>query len=149
VNGNLAGNTTMNMRKLIAPLFIMLLALTSCDNNDLLQSEEKVNTQLKGTWKKVKASSVEQFENWKFENGTVTITKEMKDPDTTFVDHGNYSVTTKFSKSYVTISGLTCEHLEYWDLNRQWTVAEISGSVLYLSTTNSHGSIISREFVKN
>jgi hypothetical protein len=138
----------MNMRKLITPLFIMLLALTGCDNNDLLQSEDKVNSQLNGRWKKVGASSAEQYENWKFENGTLTITKELNDPDTTLIDHGTYKVTTKFSKSYVTVSGLSSDILEYWDLNRQWTIAEVSSSVLYLSTTNPSGAIISREFVK-
>lgn len=138
----------MNMRKLIAPLFVMLLVLTGCENNDLLQSEEKVNSQIKGTWKKVKASSVEQNEDWKFDNGTLTISKKINDPDSIVVDHAQYTVTTKFSKSYVTISGLSSYYVEFLDLNRQWTIAEISGNVLYLSTTNSQGAIISREFVK-
>jgi hypothetical protein len=141
--------TTMNMRKLITPLFIMLLALTGCDNNDFLQSEDKVNGQLKGTWKKVLGSSTDTNEKWNFENGTLTITKISNDPDTTIIDRGKYSVVTKFSKVYVTISGFSSEWLLYNDLNRQWTVAEISGSVLYISTTNQTGAVISREFVKN
>ena len=127
----------------------MLLALTGCDKNDLLQSEDKVNGQLNGRWKKILASSADPFEKWKFENGSLTITKDFNDPDTTIVDHGRYSVTTKFSKMYLTISGLTSDQLEYWDLNRQWTIAEISWYVLYISTTNTTGAIISREFIKD
>jgi hypothetical protein len=138
----------MNMRKLFAPLIIMLLALSSCDNNDLLQSEDKVNSQINGRWKKIWASSAEPYdEKWKFENGSLTITRETN--DSTYVDHGQYSVTTKFSKCYISISGFTSEMLEFNDLNRKWTIADISGSVLYISTTNSGGAIISREFVKN
>ncbi|MEP7263571.1 MAG: hypothetical protein ABI772_03695 [Bacteroidota bacterium] len=140
------------MRKLITPLFIMLLALTGCDNNDLLQSEDKVNSQINGRWKKVWGSSTEPYnEKWKFDNGSLTITREARSTDTTIttVDHGQYTVITKFSKCYITISGLTSETLEYWDLNRKWTIADVSGSVLYISTTNVGGAIISREFVKD
>lgn len=140
------------MRKLITPLFIMLLALTGCDNNDLLQSEDKVNSQINGRWKKVWASNTEPYnEKWKFDNGSLTITRETHATDTTIttVDHGQYSVTTKFSKCYITISGLSSETLEYWDLNRKWTIADVSSSVLYISTTNLGGAIISREFVKD
>lgn len=141
------------MRKLITPLVIMLLALTGCDNNDLLQSEDKVNEQINGRWKKIWASSSEPYvENWKLENGTITINRTVKvseTKDTTIVDHGTYSIVTKFSKSYINITGLSSEDLEYWDLNRDWTIAEVSNRSLYLSTTNPQGAIISREFVKN
>jgi hypothetical protein len=140
----------MNMRNLLlTSLFLGLLVSAGCEKQELLQSEDKVKAQLNGRWKKVLSSSAESYEKWKLDNGTVTITKEFKDPDTTVVDHGSYSVTTKFSKSYITFSGLTSDKLEYWDLNRQWTIAELSGTVLYLSTTNSGGAIISREFVKD
>jgi hypothetical protein len=140
----------MNMRKIIAPLLFSILAIAGCENNDLLQSEDKLNEKINGHWKRVKASSEDTREHWKFDNGTLTITKESSDPDTTLVDHGKYSITSKFSKSYVTISELTLDFADTKaaDLNRQWTLAELSGTVLYISTTNQSGSIISREFIK-
>ena len=151
IGGNLTWpQTTMNMRNLLfTSLFLGLLVTAGCDKNELLQSEDKVKGQLNGRWKKVLASSAESNEKWKLDNGTITITKEYRDPDTTVVDHGTYTVTTKFSKSYMTITGLESERLEYWDLNRQWTIAELSGTVMYLSTTNTGGAIISREFIKD
>ena len=124
-----------------------LFLLTGCENNDFLQSESAVNAKLQGRWKMYGPSSVDPNQQWKMDNGVLTITTRIEGVDST-IDRGFYSVLTKVSKCYVTISGLTVPELYPSDLNTRWNIAELSGNVLYLCATNPGGSIISREFVK-
>jgi hypothetical protein len=135
------------MRKLFIPLILSLFFLTGCENTDFLQSESAVNAKLNGKWKLYLSSATDPNQNWSMENGTLTITTKINGEDS-IVDKGHYTVLTKISKCYITISGITEESLLPGDLNTRWNIAELTGKVLYLSTTSPTGSLISREFVK-
>ena len=139
--------TTTNMRKLIIPLLFSLFLITGCENNDFLQSESTVNSKLNGRWKRYLSSSTDPNQYWKMENGNLTIITRINEEDS-IVDHGHYTVLTKISKCYITISDLSSPALLPGDMNTRWNISELTGSVFYITTTNQSGSVISREFVK-
>ena len=136
------------MRKLFIPLVFSLFLLTGCENNDFLQSESTVNGKLNGTWKKYDSNSTDPNQKWKMENGSLTITMKMPNGEDSIVDHGHYTVLTKFSKIYLTISDISVLALKPQDLNTRWNISALNKTQLYLSATNNGGALISREFVK-
>lgn len=128
------------------------LVLTGCDSNDLFQSEKKMESKIQKSWLYVYPNLTDtRKEIWSFANGSVAVTFKLNaNTDTTIV--GTYSVDTKVSKAYVhlsgfTYSGYTNSGFLSEDLNRKWTVSELSGDVMYLSATDSKGSIRSLEFI--
>jgi hypothetical protein len=135
------------MRNLFIPLLFSLFIMTGCENNDFLQSESTVSSKLNGRWKMYKSSSVDPNQYWKMDNGNLTIITRVNDEDS-IVDHGHYTVLTKISKCFMTISDLSQPELLPHDLNTRWNISELNGSVLYLTTTTNTGAVISREFVK-
>lgn len=134
------------MNKLFIPLLFALFLVTGCENNDFMQSESSVRARLQGRWKMHGSSLKDTKETWNMDNGTLTITKYSGED--TLIDRGLYTVLTKFSKIYVTFTGLSREELRPWELNTRWNVSALTGSVLYISTNNQGGAIISREFLK-
>ncbi len=128
-------------------MLFSLFLMTGCENNDFLQSESTVNAKLNGTWKRYLSTDPKQ--SWEMSNGSLKITQYGGPEDTIkFVDYGHYTVLTKFSKIFVTFSDITNLNLEPGDLNTRWNISELTGGVLYLSTTSQSGSVIAREFVK-
>ena len=141
------------MQKLIYILMCTLL-LAGCENKDLLQSDKKIREQLENkTWKRIAPSSQDYRELWTFKEGKMNITWDKNSNDTiesSEVITGNYSVSTKVSSSYVTISGTPLTNLtgfEHIDLNLKWTVAEINDKVLYLSAATETGTVKSLEYI--
>lgn len=135
------------MKKLFYALTLCSFLLAGCDNKDLLQSEEKVREQLENkNWKRIAATPNEDFhEIWVFKEGKLEIQKDSSDLN------GTFTVSTKFSSSYVSLTGFPSEHnlagLHFTSLNLRWTIAEINDNVLYLSAANEAGTIKSLEFV--
>ena len=143
------------MQKLIYILMCTLL-LAGCENKDLLQSDKKIRQQLEAnTWKRIAPSSQDYHELWTFKDGKTNITWDKYKNgtiDTTVIYKGMYSVSTKTSSSYVSISGMPLTNLtgfERIDLNLKWTIAEINGNVLYLSAATETGTVKSLEYIKN
>ena len=134
------------MNKLFTPLLLALFLITGCENNDFMQSESTVRARLQGSWKMHGSTLQDTKETWKMDNGTLTITRYSGED--TLTDKGLYTVLTKFSKIYVTFSGLTEDDFRPWELNNRWNISALTGSVLSISTKNAGGAIISREFVK-
>ncbi|MBK9399626.1 MAG: hypothetical protein IPN36_01855 [Bacteroidetes bacterium] len=146
-------------------LFILagLLSMTfiSCEQNDLLLSEKKLNEKIQKTWKVLYANSNDSREKWTFSNGEVLLNYDKDYPslDTTinYTFIGNYSIDARFSKAYVKLSGFSFpDSLQFTnsaftdeDLNRVWTIVMLDGDVLYLSATDNRGAIRSLEFVKD
>lgn len=126
---------------------MLMITFSSCEQNDLLMSEKKLEADLQKTWKLLYANSNDSKETWTFFNGTVTLQVE----DRTYT--GTYSVDAKFSKSYVKLDnfsydGYTNSGMAADDLNRAWTIVVIKDNVLYLSATDARGAIRSLEYVK-
>ncbi len=138
-----------------------LLSMTfiSCEQNDLLLSEKKLNEKIQKTWKVLFSNSNDSKERWTFSNGEVVLNYDKVYPDTTinYSFIGNYSIDARFSKAYVKLSAFSFpDSLKFTnslftaeDLNRAWTIVMLDGDVLYLSATDNRGAIRSLEFVKD
>ena len=135
------------MQKLFYTLMLCSFLLAGCENNDLMQSDKKVREEIENKdWKRVAPSPNQDYkEIWHFSEGKGIL--YMVDDTLSFT----YSIDSKFSSSYVTITGLpypnTITGLENVNLNLKWTVAEISDKVLYLSAATESGTIKSLEYV--
>ncbi len=135
------------MQKIFYTLTLCAFLLTGCDNKDLMQSDKKIREQLENkNWKRVAPNPTDDYkEIWSFTEGKGHIYMA-DDTISTF-----YSVDSKFSSSYVTISGIpypnTLTGMENVNLNLKWTIAEINEKVLYLSATTESGTLKSLEFV--
>ena len=146
------------MQKLIY-ILVGTMLLAGCDNKDLLQSEKKIKEQLENkNWKRIGAHPDAYYETWLFKDGTLALVKDkngngiIDSVDKDIHVNANYSVDTKFSSSYVTLSGIPLDINLYGyegeNMNYKWTIAEINDKVLYLSAANETGTIKSLEFVK-
>jgi hypothetical protein len=128
------------------------MVLAGCENNEILLSEKKLNSELNGTWKIVAPRpSVDFTETWVFSGGSTAVSSSKN--STSMNVSGRYSVDAKFSKAYIDLSGYNYNSMLYSgfsaaDLNRKWTLVELSEKVLYISATDDRGAIRSIEFVK-
>ena len=134
-------------------VFLTGLFLSGCENNEILLSEKKLNQEITGTWKIVAPRPSADFvETWIFENGANTVSSSNANSPNLNAT-GGYSIDAKFSKAYISLSGFSFSgrlHSGFTaaDLNRKWTLVELSESVLYISATDDGGAIRSMEFVK-
>jgi len=139
-----------------------LLSMTfiSCEQNDLLLSEKKLNEKIQKTWKVLYSNNNDSRETWNFSNGEVVLNFKRSNGSTITMDTtllGNYSIDARFSKAYVKLSGfnysdtlgVTNSGFTAEDLNRAWTIVLLDGDVMYLSATDNRGAIRSIEFVKD
>jgi hypothetical protein len=140
--------------KIILMITVVLtgIFLTGCENNEILLSEKKLNNELNGTWKIVAPRpSVDFTETWIFSSGATSVSSSKN--STSINVGGRYSVDAKFSKAYIDLSGYSFNSMLYSgftasDLNRKWTLVELSDDILYISATDDRGAIRSIEFVK-
>ena len=140
---------------LLLCVFLSGIIFTGCENNEILLSEKKLNSELNGTWKIVAPRpSVDFTETWVFGGGAITVSSK-KDNTPARVATGNYSVDAKFSKAYISLSSFNFPdnqplHSGFTAgvLNRRWTLVELQDGVLYISATDDAGAIRSLEFVK-
>ena len=144
------------MQKLLYILFLGSFLLSGCENNDLLQSEKKVRSEIENSnWKRLAASSQDYHEIWTFTDGTINIAWDKNvngKIDSSELIVGNYSVSTKTSSSYISFSNipdsLNLTGFEHINLNLKWTIAEINDKVMYLSAATEAGTIRSLEYIK-
>ncbi len=129
-------------------LLISLASLSGCDNFDLFTTEKQVASKIQKSWKVVSYSpDVDKKEVWTFDGSNVTI---LMNNNVTFT--GTYYVEKRWSKFNVCFSkfsytGYSNSGYTAMDINRRWNISEIDGGVLYLSSKNEQGAIISLEFV--
>jgi hypothetical protein len=127
---------------------LAMFTFSSCEQNDLMLSEKKLEADLEKTWKYIYAYEGETNEIWTFQNGTVTLQVENE------IYSGTYSIDAKFSKAYVKLNnfsftGTTNSGMKSEDLNRAWTIVLLKDNAMYLSAVDSRGAIRSLEYVKN
>lgn len=137
---------------------LLSLTFTSCEQNDLLLSEKKLNEKIQKTWKVLYSNSNDSHETWNFSNGEVVLNfKRYNQQNAITLDttlFGKYSIDARFSKAYVKLEnfsftdslGMTNSGFSAVDLNRAWTIVLIDSDVLYLSATDNKGAIRSIEF---
>ncbi len=139
---------------------LLSMTLVSCEQNDLLLSEKKLNEKIQKTWKVLYSNSNDSHETWNFSNGGVVLNFKRYNGNVLTMDTtllGNYSIDARFSKAYVKLSGftfsdslgLTNSGFTATDLNRAWTIVMLDNDVLYLSATDNRGAIRSIEFIKD
>jgi hypothetical protein len=139
----------------ISFIAIAVLAITGCDNFDLLQSEKKLNKSIQKTWRIVTSKAAPNdraAEKWTFKDNVINIAFKKNNAFDTLVV-GSYNLDTRISKAYVNISAF--EYSDYTnssftadDLNRQWTIVELDKGIMYLSAIDTRGAIRSIEFIE-
>jgi hypothetical protein len=139
----------------ISFIAIAVLAITGCDNFDLLQSEKKLNKSIQKTWRIVTSKAAPNdraAEKWTFKDNVINIAFKKNNAFDTLVV-GSYNLDTRISKAYVNISAF--EYSAYTnssftadDLNRQWTIVELDNGIMYLSAIDTRGAIRSIEFIE-
>lgn len=154
----------MNRMKNILWMLVGLMSMTfvSCEQNDLLLSEKKLEESIQKSWKVLYSNSNDSHETWSFKDGDVAIQLKKFNSDGSLkldtILTGDYSVDARFSKAYLKLSnfaindsivGITNSGFKDVDLNRAWTIVILDDKVLYLSATDNVGAIRSIEFVKN
>jgi len=137
-------------------MLVGLLSLTfvSCEQNDLLLSEKKLNEKIQNTWKVLYSNNNDSHETWTFSEGDVTLRLRITETGRDTVFFGKYEIDARFSKAYVKLSdfgfsGLTNSSFTAADLNRAWTLVVLDDKVLYISATDDRGAIRSIEFIKD
>jgi hypothetical protein len=140
---------------LISFIAIAVIAITGCDNLDLLQSEKKLNTSIQKTWRIVTSKAApndKAAEKWTFKDNVINIAfKKSNAVDTLVI--GSYSLDSRISKAYVNVSAFnysayTNSSFTADDLNRQWSIVELDNGIMYLSATDTKGAIRSLEFIE-
>lgn len=135
---------------------LLSISLTSCERNDLLLSEDKLNEKIQKSWKLLNGYNTDSEETWSFADGTVSLSWSNDRGDHTIT--GTYSIDARFSTAYVKLDnfsfivdslGYTNSSFTAADLNRAWTIVELSDDVLFLSATDDQGNIRSIEYLKN
>lgn len=154
----------MNRMKNLLWMLVGLMSMTvvSCEQNDLLLSEKKLEESIQKSWKVLYSNSNDSHETWSFKDGDVAIQLKKYNSDGSLkldtLLTGDYSVDARFSKAYVKLSnfsindsivGYTNSGFKDVDLNRAWTIVILDDNVLYLSATDNTGAIRSIEFVKD
>jgi len=148
-------------------MLVGLLSLTfvSCEQNDLLLSEKKLNEKIQNTWKVLYSNNNDSHETWTFSEGDVTLRLRIPETGRDTVFFGKYEIDARFSKAYVKLSdfafdkdtlagvtgfsGRTNSYFTAADLNRAWTLVVLDDKVLYISATDDRGAIRSIEFIKD
>lgn len=139
---------------LLMCVFLTGMFLSGCENNEILLSEKKLNSELNGTWKIVAPRPTPDFtETWSFGEGLTAVTSTKTSTSSNVSTSGSYSIDAKFSKAYINLSGYSFNGslnsgFTAADLNRKWTLVELSEDVLYISAKDDRGAIRSLEFVK-
>lgn len=131
---------------------LLTFGLTSCERNDLLLSEKKLEEKIQRTWKVLYSNSSDSRETWTFSQGGVSITWPKNATEDTTVT-GTYNIDARFAKAYVNLGELnftrmTNSGFNSLDLNRAWTIVELNNGILYLSATDNRGAIRSIEFLE-
>ena len=147
---------------------LMSLSFVSCEQNDLLLSEKKLNEKIQTTWKVLYSNNNDSHETWSFNEGNVTLRYKRPENGLDTIVTGKYQIDARFSKAYVKLSefifekdtlpvgmggtgfsGRTNSNFTATDLNRAWTIVVLDDKVLYLSATDNGGAIRSIEFIKD
>jgi len=131
----------------------MLMTFASCENNDLLLSEKKLNSKIQNNWKVLSASTtVDYNEIWSFSDGNIVIASK----DEAGIQHtvtGHYAIDTKINNAYITLSGFNypnqiASHWKSEELNRKWTIVQLDNGVMYISGIDNNNVLRSIEFVQ-
>lgn len=123
-------------------LFIIYLILLSCEKQRIGKIENK--------WQLVRVSKIKEathYEEWHFDNGTITMIENPKDsafvtPDT--LATGSYSFESKFTTQYLIFSNIGDKRPLY---NGRWRVLNVNNEILILNKNDDKGWFY-REFLK-
>jgi hypothetical protein len=137
-------STYMKSRLIFLSAIVALAMIYSCGKEQYFKSESSVKKNLKGTWDLIpipKYMTVdtgggsyqkERFENWVFDDNTVTITNNNGSGET---GNSTYSVHTSWTKAFVTVDGvpqpLTAEHY-----NGEWQIVRLDNEIMAIA--NDH-----------
>ena len=109
---------------------LIFLVLFACIYILLPSCKKIAENKIEGIWRRVNVVNVnaDQFEDWSFTNGYIYILKTVggiSGYDT--LSHGEYTITTKLFKKYLTISNSTDVNMNY-----DWPIDKLTKNVLIL-----------------
>ena len=129
-----------NLRKFQFLLAVIVLAITGCQKEELLMSEDKIESQLENTWQRVEMTQTSYDIQWKFSDGKLYLYK--KD---VLLAEGNYSVNTSVTKVKIDVSGFPEPGYDY--MNGNWQVVQLDDEVLVIAQ-KYHGGTYQQEFTR-
>jgi hypothetical protein len=122
--------TKIVSRAAVFSLVLMLFA--SCESNSWFQSEDTLKAKIQKSWDMVRIPSTRPAEQWIFREGKLThFLYNSANPDTTI---GNYSISTTYTKAFLTITDVPAQKDAYLGLNSKWEIIELDGGLLFIAT---------------
>ena len=139
----LANTLLMNYLLRAKLLLISLFLFTGCENFDLFQTEDDLNSKIQARWNIVRLPASNPAEIWTFDNGMVY--REIINP--LRYDTGTYKIYSS------TLDNPTMDLAGFKDtlskLNALWDIVRLDDKILFLATDkNGDPGVTQREFYK-
>lgn len=135
-----------------AAALCVIIAISSCESNSVLLSEDKIKGYLEKSWRPLAATSnygtsvAGQPIYWTFAGGGLK--EEFISSDTTYVrDYATYSIDAKTENPTIKIQGFTSGSLDTtFGFNIVWTIINIDDNVLDIAGNSTSGGLVELEF---
>ncbi|HLG34414.1 MAG TPA: hypothetical protein VI757_05990 [Bacteroidia bacterium] len=121
-----------------AVLSLVVILFSSCESNRWFQSEDTLKAKIQRTWDMVLIPANDGNGNprppieWIFKEGTFQQFIFMS----TGIDstYGNYSISTTYTKAFLTITDVPPHKDVPYGLNATWEIIELDGGLLFIAT---------------
>jgi hypothetical protein len=116
----------------IAAVSLAVILFSSCETNSWFQSEDTLKSKIQKTWDKVRIPSTSNPEEWIFKEGKLKhFVHKSNGMDSTTA---NYSISTTYTKAFLTISDVPADYNATYALNATWEIIELDGGLLFIAT---------------
>jgi hypothetical protein len=138
-------STKIISRAAVFSLIVILFA--SCESNSWFQSEDTLKAKIQKTWDMVRIPSTRPAEEWIFKEGKLMHFVYSGNSVDSAV--ANYSISTTYTKAFLTISDAPADHDAVYFLNAKWEIIELDGGLLFIATDyNGTTGLRQREFTE-
>lgn len=129
-----------------AVISLVVIIFSSCESNSWFQSEDTLKSKIQHTWDRVRISPGAP-EEWIFKEGKLHHFVY----GTTGTDSAtaNYSVSTTYTKAFLTITDAPADYNATYGLNATWDIIELDGGLLFIATElDGTSGLTQREFTE-
>ena len=136
-----------------AMISLVVILFSSCESNRWFQSEDTLKSKIQHTWDMVLIPATDVNGDprppveWIFKEGKLMhLIHGSAGVDTTT---GNYSVSTTYTKAFLTITDIPADRDAQLGLNATWEIIELDGGLLFIATDYDGSSgLRQREFTE-
>lgn len=116
----------------ISVLALVAILFSSCESNSWFQSEDTLKSKIQHTWDMVRIPSTRPAEEWIFKEGKLLhfVYKSSGTDSAT----ANYSISTTYTKAFLTITDAPADYNATYGLNATWDIIELDGGLLFIAT---------------